>query len=192
MARARQTSTVAGSALEGMLPEYQFVERHQLLIHAGRQEVWRALHEVGAGELVLTRFLFGIRTLPARLTGRRRPTAESPWLTALLASGFRVLAETPGYELVLGTSGRFWELRAKPSDRADPRAAVAAMDFRLEETRGGILLSTETRVSVDDHAARRSFAVYWAIIRIGSGLIRRDLLRAVRRRAERSSPGSQA
>jgi hypothetical protein len=110
----------------------------------------------------------------------------------MLSSGFRLMAETPEHELLLGITGRFWELRAGPHPQPDPGAAVGAMDFRLEEVPGGILVSTETRVAIEDPASRRRFAVYWFVIRIGSGLIRRDLLRAVRRRAEHSSPGMHA
>jgi hypothetical protein len=183
---------MSGGALDRLLPEYQFVERHHALVHASRHEVWRALHEVMPSEMALTRILFGLRTLPARLAGARRAAPPGPWLPALIASGFKVMAETPEHELVLGTSGRFWELRARPRPQSDPGGAVAAMDFRLEDRQGRILLTTETRVAVEDRAARRRFAVYWAVIRIGSALIRRDLLRAVRRRAERSSPGTEA
>ena len=46
----------------------------------------------------------------------------------------------------------------------------------------GSRLVTETRVESTDARARRLFALYWLVIRLGSGLIRRDLLRAVRRR----------
>jgi hypothetical protein len=183
---------MTGSALDRLLPDYQFVERHTVLVRASRQEVWRALHEVTAGEMALTRILFGARTLPARLAGARTEGPDGPWLPSLLRSGFKVVAETTEQELVLGTSGRFWELRARPRPQPDPGGAVAAMDFRLEKTHGGTLLTTETRVAVEDRAARRRFAFYWVVIRIGSGVIRRDLLHAVRRRAERSSLGSQA
>ena len=47
-------------------------------------------------------------------------------------------------------------------------------------------LETTTRVHVPDHAARRSFARYWLVVRPFSGAIRLALLRAVRRRAEAS------
>jgi hypothetical protein len=183
---------MTGSALDRLLPDYQFVERHKALVRASRQEVWRALHDVTPSEMALTRILFAARNLPARLAGARRAGPAGPWLPSLLRSGFRVMAETPEHELVLGTSGRFWELRARPRPQPDAGGAVAAMDFRLEDTQSGTLLTTETRVAVEDRAARRRFALYWVVIRIGSGLIRRDLLRAVRRRAERSSFGSQA
>jgi hypothetical protein len=183
---------MTGSALDRLLPDYQFVERHKTFVRASRQEVWRALHEVTPSEMALTRILFGVRTLPARLAGARTAGPAGPWLPSLLTSGFEVMAETPEQELVLGTNGRFWELRARPHPQPDPGSAIAAMDFRLEDRQGGTLVTTETRVAVEDRAARRRFARYWLVIRIGSGLIRRDLLHAVRRRAERSALGLQA
>jgi len=60
-----------------------------------------------------------------------------------------------------------------------------ATDFRLDATDGSTLLSTETRVLATGPTARRRFRLYWLGIRGGSGLIRRELLRAVARRAER-------
>jgi hypothetical protein len=63
---------MTGSALDRLLPDYQFGERHKALVRASRQEVWRALHEVTPSEMALTRILFGVRTLPARLSGARR------------------------------------------------------------------------------------------------------------------------
>jgi hypothetical protein len=58
--------------------------------------------------------------------------------------------------------------------------------FELEALGDGTRLSTETRVQPTDTAAR-AFRPYWWAIRAGSGLIRRDVLRAVRRRAERDT-----
>ena len=39
-------------------------------------------------------------------------------------------------------------------------------------------------MTATDPGTRARFRVYWTIIRAGSGLIRRDMLRAVARRAE--------
>jgi hypothetical protein len=52
-------------------------------------------------------------------------------------------------------------------------------------------VSTETRVSATDASTRARSGLYWKLIRVGSGLIRRDLLRAVARRATRG-PASDA
>jgi hypothetical protein len=43
---------------------------------------------------------------------------------------------------------------------------------------------TETRIHLTDEAARRAFGRYWLVVRLGSGAIRRDWLRAARRHAE--------
>ncbi len=59
-----------------------------------------------------------------------------------------------------------------------------AMDFVLQSDGKATLLSTETRVSATDAGTRGRFGLYWLVIRVGSGLIRGDLLRAVARRAE--------
>jgi hypothetical protein len=60
-----------------------------------------------------------------------------------------------------------------------------ATDFRLEVSDRSTRLTTETRVLATGPIARRKFRIYWLGIRAGSGLIRREVLHAVARRAER-------
>ena len=65
------------------------------------------------------------------------------------------------------------------------------MNFSLGEVAGGSWrLRTETRIVTPDRATRRKFGVYWRLIAVGSGLIRRLWLRAVRRRAEWEMTGT--
>jgi hypothetical protein len=60
------------------------------------------------------------------------------------------------------------------------------MNFRVQESQLALcVVSTETRVWATDERTARTFALYWWTIRLGSGLIRRMWLRAIRRRAER-------
>ena len=66
-----------------------------------------------------------------------------------------------------------------------PDACNAEIDFRIAELGPGrCLLSTETRVHVEEPANRRAFRRYWLFVRPFSGLTRILFLRAVRRRAE--------
>ena len=44
---------------------------------------------------------------------------------------------------------------------------------------------TETRVYCLDEVSRKRFKLYWMLIRPFSGLIRREILQAVKRNAER-------
>ena len=61
-------------------------------------------------------------------------------------------------------------------------------NFRIDPSRGGCRLRTETRIDCVDAAALWRFRVYWTLVGPFSGLIRRDLLRLIRREAENESP----
>jgi hypothetical protein len=96
-------------------------------------------------------------------------------------------------ELVIGTVGRFWRARGQlrattGADFVKPAAAgtaKAAWNFAVRQhPNGGTELRTETRVMCADSASRWRFRAYWTLIRPFSGLIRRELLAAVRVHAE--------
>jgi hypothetical protein len=62
------------------------------------------------------------------------------------------------------------------------------MDFRLTPLdQGRTMLETSTRCQPTDAAVRRRFGAYWRLIRPFSGLVRRDMLGAIARRAEASA-----
>jgi hypothetical protein len=54
---------------------------------------------------------------------------------------------------------------------------------------GGAAVSTETRVLCTDERSRRAFRRYWTLVRPFSGLTRIEMLRAIRREAERHPRG---
>ena len=138
------------------------------------------------GELRLTRLLMAVRGIGRRTSARDR--------TFFDAVGFLVpLAEEPG-DRVSGMVGRPWQLRPATVPLAgagdftgfrEPGWVRIATDFRVVATAAGSRLSTETRIQGTDGGATRRFARYWRMIGVGSALIRCDLLRATRRRAER-------
>jgi hypothetical protein len=185
------------AVLDDVLPAYRHRERHTTQIAATPEAVWHALHTVSAGELRLTRLLTGIRALPQRLSGRPPAgglPADRGFIEAFLERGYRELRADPPSTLVAGNAGQPWRLRGGPTaDVADlhglrafarPGFVLIATSFELEALGDGTRLSTETRVQPTDAAAARRFRPYWWAIRAGSGLIRRDVLHAVRRRAE--------
>jgi hypothetical protein len=97
---------------------------------------------------------------------------------------------------VAGAAAQSWRLRGgETADVVDldgfrafarPGFVLITTSFELEALGAGTRLSTETRVQPTDAAAARAFRLYWWAIRGGSGLIRRDVLHAERRRAERN------
>lgn len=180
--------------LDRYLPEWQFSERHSTIVHASDQRVWRAIHEVTAGEIRFFLLLTWLRS--PRLTGAGaesilNPHSGRPILDTALRTGFVKLDEDEGREIVVGTvlqKGRFREGLAAAAFRelTEPGLAKAVMNFRVTtEQPGWVRLSTETRVGTTDTRSRRLFGVYWRLILPGSALIRRNWLAAIRRRAQR-------
>ncbi|MFL5798986.1 MAG: hypothetical protein ACJ77A_13775 [Actinomycetota bacterium] len=178
-------STTTTTLLDEVLPEFHFRSRHARRIGATPERVAEAVDDYRLG---------GAASLLVRIRGLHVPSGSIR--DALVGSGFSVLAERPGVEIVAGTTGRFWALREQahmeaPRDLQAFRAfdrpgwAQGAISIRTERLEDGETnLTTETRVRCLDDAARRRFAVYWSFIRVFSGWLRRDFLRRVARIAE--------
>jgi len=187
---------VPRTELDHFVPVYQFREFHSIQVAASRERTYRAIRAVTAGEIFLFRTLTAIRRF-----GRPGPESilsapeHRPLLDVATHSGFMLLAEDPGREIVIGTlvvAPRGWRPRHSPTPEDfkslhAPGFAPAAMNFRLEDNGpGACRVTTETRVYATDAGTRRRFAAYWRVIYPGSALIRRMWLRAIRVRAEAS------
>lgn len=185
--------TPKANALDRVIPDFQFRERHSIEIAAPKERVDRAIRETTPREIYLFRSLTWIRRVgrPGR-PGILNPPPDAPILETATRTTFRILVDDPGREIVIGTviiapPGRRCSLETAEDYRAlaDPGFAIAAMSFEIDALpAGGCRLSTETRVFATDSRSRRRFALYWALIRPGSGFIRRMWLRAIKRRAE--------
>ncbi len=176
--------------LDDWLPVYEYEEHHAIDVAARQDEIGRALRAVTLTDVPVAAGLMALRGLPARVRGDRTPRRSGGALVDNVTSLGVVLDDRPGL-LIAGVAGRFWKLSGDLERFAGPeefrayepeRSAKAVIDFVWADGR----LETTTRVHVPDHAARRSFARYWLVVRPFSGAIRLALLRAVRRRAEAS------
>jgi hypothetical protein len=182
------------SRIDAIVPEYQFAEFHETRVHARPDAVYRAIRAVTAGEIRTFRTLTWIR----RGGGQPKhggetilaPAWDQPILEVATRAGFVWLADEAPREVVVGSV-----VCCEPGDRVRTteqwltlsRAGVAkaAMNFRIEDAGAGFSrVTTETRVTATDTAARRRFGLYWAFIYPGSSLIRYGWLQAIRRRAE--------
>jgi hypothetical protein len=126
---------------------------------------------------------------------RTRDEAPSrPFLEEVLSLGWRILAEEPGREIVLGAVTQPW--RADVVFRGIPPEEFAAFDepgyvkiaWNLAASPVGpreSVFQTETRVATTDPSARARFRRYWLVVSPGILLIRRETLRMVKREAER-------
>lgn len=184
--------------LDQLLPAYHFRERHSLAVDAPPDRAFAAIHEVTLREVPVFRLLFQLRALPARFRGRRLEgfNLGEPLVAWARRSGFLSLGQRPPEELAFGVIGQPWRLSGGRSAAvigaeqfvafATPGYVKVATTFRVEagEAESCTRLSTETRVWATDEATRVRFALYWLVIRVGSGMIRQEWLRAVKRRAE--------
>ena len=192
----------ARTRLDAAAPRYQFSERHATHVQAPPDVAYRAIQAVTADEIRFFHVLTWIRRV-----GRRGPEStlnapgRLPLLEVATRTTFLALAEEPGRELVVGTLVIAPRAPGRPRPRTPdafaavtgPGVAKAAMNFRVEpDSRGGSVVSTETRVFATDAPTRRRFAAYWRVIYPGSALIRRSWLAAIRRRAERAASARAA
>jgi hypothetical protein len=177
--------------LDDLLPAPHFRERHRRRIAAPPDAVWAALHEVRLADSALARVLMNLRALPLRLNSGHHPRLVAG---RFLEDGPLSFTAEPERIVVGGGLLQPWKLRGgKKAPQLNGRALRAfnepgwvkcAIDFVLEPHEDGTTLRTETRVRATDRRTWLRFAPYWFLIRPGSGLVRRGLLRAVARRAE--------
>jgi hypothetical protein len=180
--------------IDSFAPNPDAVETHSIAIDASRDAVYRALWTADFSSPVI-KLLLGLRSLPGFVARgfRSFPRNQKITLQTLLDSGFGVLAEEPGKEVVLGVTGRFWRPvgNLSPFNRADFDRPVpigfayAVWNFQVTEDAGRTILLTETRVVCGDETSRRKFRAYWFLVRPFSGLIRLLMLRSVKRDCEK-------
>jgi hypothetical protein len=176
--------------IDALAQTFDAVETHSITIDASVERVYEALWTADLGASSIIKVLLALRAMPGLISNRCPPQPRRARITlrTLIDSGFGILAENPGREIVLGVTGTFW----RPTDNLSPfhredfdspvptGLARAVWNFSIHES--GIdqtILSTETRVICGDDASRRKFRAYWFFVRPFSGLIRRIMLRNV-------------
>ena len=198
----RQTAVVRETTLDELVPVWQFSERHRIVMRSPCDSAWKAVHDVTASEITGFRTLTWIRRLgrpgPVNILN---PPADEPILRVATRTGFLLLADQRGHELVIGTAVVVPPGGRRPVNRAEfvsldqAGYARAALNFHLEEEPAGCRVTTETRVFATDRNSERVFSRYWRAIYPGSALIRRMWLQAIKRRAERmtapAAPGER-
>lgn len=169
--------------IDQFLPEYQFSNAHRITINASAEKIYYSIFELDMGKSPLIRILFLLRGMPI----------SSLSFKELEHSGFSVLGEQPGSELLLGIAGQFWKLKGN-MQKVDsenfisfhkPGYAKAVWNFYLRETgEDETILSTETRIYCADPKSVWRFRFYWLVIAPFSGWIRREMLRQIKAATE--------
>lgn len=174
------------------MPICDATEFHQTTVRASIQTVYETLRTADLGGSPVVRLLLRLRQLPTLFFGGRSRSMPLNF-DALVRGGFILLGENPPNEIALGIVGRFWTMSGSRCRLTagefrqfnQPGYARAVWNFSLVEEGAQVTrLATETRVQCLDDSSRRRFRVYWSVIAPFSGLIRREVLRTIRKRAE--------
>jgi hypothetical protein len=167
-------------------------------VAASPERAFEAALAVTVREMRLSAALLTIRGLPGLVRQRRLPRWGSNrpfWAQLVRTPGFLTLLEPRDGYAAFGYVGRPWKAAAQACQLTagefgafdEPGWAKVVMDLSASPTANGSLLRTETRIHLTDEGARRAFGRYWMLVRFGSNAVRKDWLRAARRRAARTA-----
>jgi hypothetical protein len=191
-ARRSDSEPDRDALLDRFMAPCDVVERHETRIAAPSSIIFSAACDLDLWSSAVIRCIFKTRELllggvPAGTTLGRGLVAQT---TAL---GWRVLAEVPGQEIVIGAVTQPWManpvFHSVPPDEFasfhEPGYVKIVWNPRAD-TLGASdsLFRTETRAVATDAAARARFRLYWAFASPGIRLIRLFALETLRREAE--------
>ena len=179
--------------LDRFLPDYEVAERHELRVAAPAEVTYTAARNLDLNASRIVRAVFAGRSLIMGTKASREPSG--PLLEYMQALGWGVLAEVAGRKAILGAFTQPWLAevafhRVPPDEFAafdHPGYAKIVWTIEAEAAEGANSIArTETRVATTDSESRERFRRYWAAFSPGILLIRRQLLRAIRKEAERA------
>ena len=165
------------------LPEYDFIETHEILINASATHIYSKLRTLNLGQSAVISWLL-------RLRGFRIPFFS---IAEFERFGFATLAEVPNEEWLMGLVGQFWRptgnmqaISAENFAQFQRRGfAKSVWSFHLSSASGNrTLVTTETRVLCLDGNSRRWFRLYWLLIAPFSAWIRRAMLQLLKEESE--------
>jgi hypothetical protein len=173
-------------SIDDVLPTWDWRSAHGARVAASPERAAAAVRAFSGRDLPVTGALMRVRAL-GRRTFDDRPTVET-----MRKIGLATLVDER-YDVVLGgvlspwrvrgghrTVGSVDELRAF----AEPGWVRVATAFTVTPEGDGCRVGTETRIAATDEVARRRFGRYWRLIGPFSSITRREMLAAIRRRAE--------
>jgi hypothetical protein len=182
----------ADGLLDLFMPEYEVAERHHVDIAAPADITIAAAREMDLEDSRMIRAIFKGREL---IMGAQPGDEDLPQglIAQTEALGWRILAEIPGREIVMGAVTQPWEGNVRFQGVAPDEFAAfqvpgyVKIAWTLRADSAGSeksVFRTETRVVCTDAAARAKFRRYWSFLSPGIILIRRLSLGPLKKAAE--------
>ncbi len=173
--------------IQHYLPNPRHTEIHRIFVNAGPERAWEAARYFDMSGIPWIKLLFEIRTLPEKFSGENRPAISAGLGVDQISrgeSGFMILEEVPGKEVVVGSVGKFWYLnipfeKVSPRDFKDfntPGFGKIAWAISVEPFMEGSTIAIELRISATDERSWKKFDRYYQLIRLGSYPIRSSVM----------------
>jgi len=177
--------------IDQYLTHYDVSEVNCAVVSAAPARAYDLARHIDLYRVPIIRMLFWLRTLPERVLRSKASVQRTRSRTLTIddivapGSGFIVLSESPGEEIVIGAVGRFWQPRIEfvTTDAADftgfETSGYAKLAWHICVQPYGSersLVSIEVRVKAIDEASRRRFRRYWKLIGPVSRWIRQRAL----------------
>jgi hypothetical protein len=172
--------------IDDALASWHWRSAHATNVAAPPERCTAAARAVTGRDLPVTGLLMRIRALGRRMTDDR------PLLRSMRGIGLVTVLDDP-YEVVVAGVLAPWRLRGghvaigsldELRSFGAPGWVRIAMAFTAEPNGAGSRVATETRIAATDASAHRRFARYWRVIGPFSAITRREMLAAIKRRAE--------
>ena len=178
--------------LNQFIPDYDIIERYRVRVEATPQAAMAAARHIDLRDSALIRAIIKLRALAM---GDKPDETERPrgLIAETTSMGWRVLAEDPGREVVVGAVTQPWVKDVMfrgldPEEFAafrEPGYVKIAWTLRVDSVwPDATVFATETRAVATDDEARRKFRHYWRRVVPGTIAIRWLLLRLLKKEAE--------
>jgi hypothetical protein len=187
----------AESLIDRVLPDREFSDTIAVTVNSSPGAIFDAAMKVTANEMPIATAIGTLRYLPGRLLGRKPPSDDgAPFIATLLSSGTVILEEEHEREIVFGSAGKYHQLTDQEPrlfETAeqfltfdDPGYQQLVMSLRVEPTAtpGRNRLVLEHRTHPLSESSRRKFRRYWRVIKPSGAFVTKQLLQAIKRRAE--------
>ena len=170
--------------IDNYLNTFHFSEYHEICIEKEAKFIFPLIKKVNFKNSKLINFLFAIRGLPKRMDT----------IKGFLESGFILLEEQHNEEILMGF---LFGVTVKEIKRVLPEQFAdfsernyikGVWNFRLNNSGKESILSTETRIFCPTRISKVLFALYWCCISYFSGLVRMEILKLIKKEAEKMNP----
>jgi hypothetical protein len=169
--------------IQHYLPNPRHTEINRIFVKAKPDVAWQTARHFDAADIPWVRLLFDIRAIPDLLKGKKRSEEDRSVgvdQVARQGTGFMILEEKPGREVVIGSVGQFWHLNipfasVSPADFHafnEPGWGKLAWAISVEPFGEGSTISLELRTTATDDESWGNLNRYYAVIGLGSKPIR--------------------